>query len=127
MHVNNFAPFEVFVEEMAHAVLCLCHSWQELLLYNFSVVTMTENFILLILIPLVFNFSKAGFSHLSHNALFLGIHHVIQIIIVKFIVLFFFVKGKGFHARGFLTFHRFGVLFCFILDCLLQHHLLSEC
>ena len=41
MHVYDLTSFKVFVEEMAHAVLCLGHSWEELLLDDFCVIAVT--------------------------------------------------------------------------------------
>ena len=69
VHINDLASLEIFVEEMENDEFCLGNERQELLLGNFSVLTVSSCHVLLMLSVLGFDIGKSFVPNRSHNVI----------------------------------------------------------
>jgi len=124
VHVHNLAPFKVFVEEVADAVLCLSDGREELLLGDFSVIAVAEDFVHLLFFLLGSDLSHSLFGHLAQNAFFLSVEQLVKFVVVNLaLFLLFDLEARHVHFSFFLC---LVVLLRLVLDGLLQNHFLEN-
>ena len=118
MHVDNFAPLEVFVEKGANNILSLGNCGEEFSLKDFRISSCAKCFVFLILLVLFLHLSKPLLFELSHKLLFFFVHHVIEIVVFLFFDLFFIILSDCLLMFPLHFFLLFLELFSFVSDCL---------
>ena len=117
VHVDNFAPLEVFMEKGANNILSLGNCGEEFSFKDFRISSCAKCFVFLILLILFLHLSKSLLFKLSHELLFFLVH-VVKIVVFLFFHLFFIILPDSLLMFSLHFFLLFLELLSFVSDCL---------
>ena len=119
VHINDLTSLEVLVVEVEDNEPGLGDDWQELLLSNFCVLSVTVRHIFRMLRLLCLQGVESHISHASQH-FFFSIRVEVRITVLLIGRFLFLHTIVGFRLHFLLD------LFSFVLDCFVHHHLVED-